>query len=84
MAALTATSVITSNAGTSTLLTVALTAQGTSDTWTMYAGAPILGAWINSANPGTQVSFVQSTGVFTIINSSGTAAENLYVLLGGC
>jgi hypothetical protein len=84
MAALTATTTQTHNVGELTLLIVTLTAQGTSDTFTLYAGAPILGAWINSANPGSGVSFVQSTGVFTIINTSGTGAENLYILLAGC
>jgi len=84
MAALTATTTYTHNLGELTLLIITMTAQGTSDTFTLYAGAPIIGAWINSANPGTQVSYVQSTGVFTIINSSGTAAENLYILLAGC
>lgn len=84
MAALTATTTKTLNVGSATLLIVTMTAQGTSDTYTLYAGAPIIGAWVSSANPGSGVSFVQSTGVFTIINSSGTAAEDLFILIAGC
>ena len=73
MAALTPSSIITTNAGANTLLIVTLTAQATSDTYTLSAGAPIVSAWMSSANPGTDVSWVQATGVFTIINTSGTA-----------
>ena len=82
MAALTATSVLTTNAGTNTLLIVGLTIGSTSDTYTLYAGAPIIGAWVNGIS-GETVTYVQSTGVFTLTNSSGTGAVQLFILLAG-
>lgn len=83
MAALTASNVIQKNSGEFTLLIVDLTIGSTSDTWTLYAGAPILGAWV-SGIIGETVTFVQSTGVFTLTNASGTGAVKLYVMLGTC
>lgn len=80
MAALTATNVVTRNAGDHTLLIVDLTIGSTSDTYTLYAGAPILGAWVQGII-GETVTFVQSTGVFTLTNASGTGAVKLYIML---
>jgi hypothetical protein len=82
MAALTATSVITDSLGSLTLKTIALTIGSTSDTYTMYAGAPIVGAWV-SGIIGQCVTYVQSTGVFTLTNSSGTGAVQLFVIMEG-
>ena len=59
MAALTANSVVRESVGSLTLLIVNLTAQGTSDTYTLYAGAPIVGVFASGANAGTSASFVQ-------------------------
>ena len=80
MAALTASSVTTESLGSLTLKIVALTAQGTSDTYTLYAGAPIVGAWVQGII-GQTVTWVQSTGVFTLTNASGTGAVRLYILV---
>jgi hypothetical protein len=82
MAALTATSVNTQNVGSMTLLIVALTVGSTSDTYTLYAGAPILGAWVQGII-GETVTYVASTGVFTLTNASGTGAVQLFILLAG-
>ena len=82
MAALTANSVATTNAGSNTLLIVGLTIGSTSDTYTLYAGAPIVGAWVNGII-GETVTYVQSTGVFTLTNASGTGAVQLFILLAG-
>jgi hypothetical protein len=84
MAALTATSTITTNCGANTLLIVTLTAQGASDTYTLYAGAPILAVWVSGTNAGASATFVQSTGVITIVNTTGTGAQQLFILLAGC
>ena len=83
MAALSATSGYTESVGSMTLKFVNVTSQGTSDTYTMYAGAPIIAVAASSANPGTGVSFVASTGVITIINSSGTANTTLIIWMRG-
>ena len=82
MAALTPTSIINRNAGDHTLLIVNLTIGSTSDTYTMVAGAPILGAWV-AGIIGETVTFVQSTGVFTLTNSSGTGPVQLFIMLAG-
>jgi hypothetical protein len=82
MAALTASSVQTHSVGDLTLKIVALTIQGTSDTYTLYAGAPIVGAWVNGII-GENVTYVASTGVFTLTNASGTGAVQLFILLAG-
>jgi hypothetical protein len=82
MAALTATSVDTQSLGSVTLLIVALTIGSTSDTYTLYAGAPIVAAWVNGII-GETVTYVASTGVFTMTNSSGTGAVQLFILLEG-
>ena len=82
MAALTPTSVIQYSNGNHTLAVVTLTIGSTSDTYTMYAGAPILGAWV-AGIIGQCVTYVQSTGVFTLTNVSGTGAVQLFVMLGG-
>lgn len=83
MAALTATTTETYNLGSLTLLIITATAAGTSDTFTLYAGAPIIAVWASSSNPGTSASFVQSTGIITVVNSSGTAAEKIFILMAG-
>lgn len=83
MAALTATNVLTRNAGDHTLLVVDLTIGSTSDTYTIQAGSPIIGAWVMGII-GQTVTFVASTGVFTLTNASGTGAVKLYIMLAGC
>ena len=83
MSALTATSTVTTNIGANTLLIVTCTAAGTSDTFTLYAGAPILAVWVSGGNAGASASFVQSTGVITIVNTTGTGAQQLFILLAG-
>jgi len=83
MAALTASSVIRESVGSLTLLIVGLTAQGTSDTYTLYAGAPIVGVFASGTNAGTSATFVQSTGVITIVNTTGTGAYQLFILMRG-
>lgn len=82
MAALTASSVVTESLGSLTLKIVGLTIGSTSDTYTMYAGEPIVAAWVEGIS-GETVTYVQSTGVFTLTNSSGTGAVQLFVLLRG-
>lgn len=82
MAALTPTNVITQNLGSVTLLIVDLTIGSTSDTYTLYAGAPIMGTWVQGII-GQTSTFVQSTGVITLTNASGTGAVKLYILLAG-
>ena len=84
MAALTATSTQTVNMGSNTCLIITCTAAGTSDTFQMPAGSPILAVWAGSANPGTNAGFVQSTGVITVTNASGTGAEQIFIVLAGC
>ena len=82
MAALTPTNVRTYNMGSNNLLIVTLTIGSTSDTYTLYAGAPIVDAWVEGII-GETVTFVQSTGVFTLTNSSGTGAVRLFIILAG-
>ena len=82
MAALTPTSIVTGNLGSLTLLIVSLTIGSTSDTYTLYAGAPIVATWVQGII-GETSTFVQSTGVITMTNSSGTGAVKLYILLRG-
>lgn len=82
MAALTATNVNIQNVGSLTLQIVDLTIGSTSDTYTLYAGAPIVGVWVQGII-GQTATFVQSTGVITLTNSSGTGAVKLYILLSG-
>ena len=84
MAALTATSTITTNAGANTLLIITCTASGTSDTFQMPAGSPILAVWVSGTNAGASATFVQSTGVITVVNTTGTGAQQLFILLAGC
>jgi len=83
MAAITANSVITESLGSLTLKIVNLTVGSTSDTYTYAAGQPIVGAWLESINPAARVTYVVSTGVFTLINTSGTASANLFILVRG-
>jgi hypothetical protein len=82
MAAITANSVISESLGSLTLKIVGLTITGTSDTYTLYAGAPIVDAWVEGII-GENVTFVQSTGIFTLTNASGTGAVRLFILLRG-
>ena len=82
MAAITATSVITESLGSLTLKIVGLTIGSTSDTFQYTAGAPIVGAWVEGIS-GENVTYVQSTGVFTLTNSSGTGAVQLFILVRG-
>ena len=82
MAALTASSVRTESVGSMTLKIVALTIGSTSDTYTLVAGAPIVGAWVNGII-GQTVTYVASTGIFTLTNASGTGAVQLFILLYG-
>lgn len=83
MAALTATATITANLGTYTLLIITCTAAGTSDTFTLYAGAPIVATWVSGTNAGASATFVQATGIITIVNTTGTGAQQLFILLSG-
>ena len=83
MAALTATRVTTESLGSLTLKIILLPIGSTSDTWTLYPNAPIVGAWVETQNPGSDVSYVASTGVFTVTNTSGTTATNLFILMRG-
>ena len=82
MAALTASSVTTESLGSLTLKIVALTIGSTSDTYTLQAGAPIVAAWVEGIS-GECVTYVASTGVFTLTNSSGTGAVQLFILVRG-
>lgn len=82
MAAITASSVVTESLGSVTLQIVSLTIGSTSDTYTLYAGAPIVGAWVEGII-GQTVTYVQSTGVFTLTNAAGTGAVKLHILLRG-
>lgn len=82
MAAITASSVIVENLGSVNLHIVSLTIGSTSDTYTITAGAPIVGAWVEGII-GQTVTYVQSTGVFTLTNAAGTGAVKLYILLRG-
>ena len=82
MGAITADSVVTESLGSLTLKIIGLTIGGTSDTYTMYAGAPIVAAWVEGII-GECVTYVQSTGVFTLTNASGTGAVQLFVLMRG-
>lgn len=82
MAALTPTNIRTYNMGTNNLIIATLTIGSTSDTYTLYAGAPIVDAWVEGII-GETVTFVQSTGVFTLTNASGTGAVRLFILLAG-
>ena len=82
MAALTASNVVSHSLGSLNLKIVDLTIANTSDTWTLYAGAPIVGAWVEGII-GQTVTYVASTGVFTLTNAAGTGAVKLYVLLAG-
>jgi hypothetical protein len=79
MAALTASSVRTESLGSLTLKIVSLTIGSTSDTYTLFAGAPIVDAWVEGII-GETVTFVQSTGIFTLTNASGTGAVRLFIL----
>jgi len=82
MAALTASAINRQSLGSVTLLIVDLTIGSTSDTFTIAAGSPIVGAWVEGII-GETVTWVQSTGVFTLTNSSGTGAVKLYIILAG-
>lgn len=82
MAAITASSVTTESLGSLTLKIVSLTATATSDTYTYVAGAPVVAYWVEG-NAGNYVTYVSSTGVFTIVNTSGTNAYNLFILVRG-
>ena len=82
MAAITANSINRQSLGSVTLLIVGLTITGTSDTYAFTAGAPIVGAWVEGIS-GENVTYVASTGVFTLTNSSGTGAVQLFILLAG-
>ncbi len=84
MAALTAVSTIQTNCGANTLLIVTCTAAGTSDTFQMPAGSPIIATWVSGANAGASATFVQSTGVITVVNTTGTGTQQLFILLAGC
>lgn len=84
MAAITATSTVTTNLGANTLLIVTCTATATSDTFTLYAGAPIVAVWVSGTNAGASATFAQSTGVITIVNTTGTGSQQLFILLGAC
>lgn len=81
MAALTATSTIQHSVGDMTLLIVGVTIGSTSDTYTISSSAPVLAYWINGIS-GETVTY--SAGTFTMTNSSGTGACQLFILLGGC
>ena len=83
MAALTATSTLTTNMGSNTCLIVTCTAAGTSDTFQMPAGSPIVAVWVSGTNAGASATFVQSTGVITVVNTTGTGAQQLFILLAG-
>ena len=82
MAAITANSTLTTNVGANTLLIIGLTIGSTSDTFTLFAGAPIIGAWVEGIS-GECVTYVQSTGVFTLTNAAGTGAVQLFILFAG-
>lgn len=82
MAALTANSVLSESVGSMTLKIVNLTIGSTSDTYTLYAGAPIVAVWVEGII-GQTATFVQSTGVITLTNAAGTGAINLFILMRG-
>lgn len=83
MAALTATATLTTNMGSNTCLIITCTAASTSDTFQMPAGAPIIAVWVSGTNAGASATFVQSTGVITVVNTTGTGAQQLFILLAG-
>lgn len=82
MAAITASSITTESLGSLTLKIVALTATSTSDTYTYSSTAPVVAYWVEG-NPGNYVTFASTTGIFTIVNTSGTNAYNLFILQRG-
>ena len=88
MAALTPTSTYVESLGSLTLWVVNLTGGSTSDTWTIPAGSAVLDFWcqpnIGSASTSPiDVTFVQSTGVFTFSTITYYGSMTLFVLVRG-
>lgn len=74
------------NLGSMKLLIIQFTGSSTSDTWTLEAGAPVVSFWAQP-NEGTtttsvvDVSYAQSTGIFTFSTVSNTVNFTLFVLM---
>lgn len=85
MAAITPSTVQRSNIGYDTLIVATLVGQSASDTWTLSAGAPVKYFWAQSnAGAGNQepdITYAQSTGVFTF--TSGTITTGQFLLFVG-
>ena len=72
--------------GSLTLLMVPLVGSTTSDTWTYVAGAPVVSYWAqpNIGSTSTSVidvTFVQSTGVFSFNTVTNDGAFTLFILV---
>lgn len=85
MAALTPTNTYRESLGSLTLLIVSLTGSSTTDTYTTTAGIPVLSYWAqpNIGSTSTSVidvTFVQSTGVFTFNTVTNDGAFTLFIL----
>ena len=85
MAAITPSTVLRKSMGSDTLLVATLTCQSSSDTWTTEAGFPATAYWAQSnAGSGLQepdVTFAQSTGIFTFTSGTITAGQFLLFVL---
>ena len=74
------------NFGSTSMRILQFTGSSTSDTYTIEAGAPVISFWAQP-NMGTtttsavDVSFVQSTGVFTISTVTNTVNYTLFILM---
>lgn len=87
MAAITASSVVRESLGSLTLLMVNLTTGSTSDTYTVSSNLQVVEFWAqgNTSVAGTvttpDVTYVESTGVFTLVTaSSAQGALTLFIL----
>ncbi len=72
--------------GSVSLRIIPLTGLSTSDTYTIEAGSPVLSYWVqpNIGSTSTSVidvTFVQSTGVFTFSTVTNYGAFTLFILM---
>lgn len=86
MAAITPSTVYRESLGSLTLVVANFASQSTSDTWTTEAGIPVFSYWAQStAGQGynePDISFAQSTGIFTFVSGTQVgAAFVLYMLM---
>lgn len=86
MAALTGTIIARESLGSLTLIIVNLTTTGSSDTYTIEAGAPVIRTWCdgNSLTSGLSVGcdsyYTSSTGVITLNGATGGSVD-LFILM---